>query len=103
MAIAIVIDLWRSPYSAELTFRAQPTPQEDSMPVVSVQVPEGFYTPQMKKDLVARFTDAIVEVEGIPALKPAVTVLISEVADGGWGSGGHAATLADMKRRYGIA
>jgi 4-oxalocrotonate tautomerase len=72
------------------------------MPVVNVQVPAGFYTPQMKQDLVAKFTDAIVEVEGIPALKPAVTVLINEVADGGWGTGGHAATLEQMKKKFGV-
>jgi 4-oxalocrotonate tautomerase len=73
------------------------------MPVVNVQVPEGLYTPQMKQDLVGKFTDAIVEVEGIPALKPHVTVLIHEVADGGWGTGGRAATLEQMKRTFGVA
>jgi 4-oxalocrotonate tautomerase len=72
------------------------------MPVVNVQVPEGFYSPQMKQDLVGKITDAIVEVEGIPELKPAVTVLITEVQDGGWGSGGHAATLEQMKHKYGL-
>jgi 4-oxalocrotonate tautomerase len=72
------------------------------MPVITVQVPEGSYTPQMKRDLVARFTDAIVEIEGIPALKPAVTVLITEVADGGWGAGGRAITLEQMKNAYGV-
>jgi 4-oxalocrotonate tautomerase len=72
------------------------------MPVVNVQIPEGSYTPEMKQDLVARFTDAILEVEGIPALKPAVTVLINEVADGGWGAGGRAVTLEQMRQKYGV-
>jgi 4-oxalocrotonate tautomerase len=71
------------------------------MPVITVQVPQGSYTPEMKSDLVARFTDAIVDIEGIPALKPTVTVLIIEVADGGWGAGGHAITLEQMKHIYG--
>ena len=73
------------------------------MPVVNVQVPEGFYTPEMKQNLVAKFTDAVVEIEGIPALRPSVTVLINEIGDGGWGSGGRAATLAQMKEKYGVA
>jgi 4-oxalocrotonate tautomerase len=70
------------------------------MPVITVQVPEGSYTPEMKRDLVARVTDVVVDVEGIPALRPAVTVLIQEIPDGGWGSGGRAVTLAQMNQIY---
>jgi phenylpyruvate tautomerase PptA (4-oxalocrotonate tautomerase family) len=33
-------------------------------------------------------------------LRPHVTVLVTEVADGGWGAGGRAATLEQMKRKY---
>jgi 4-oxalocrotonate tautomerase len=71
------------------------------MPAITVKVPEGSYTLEMKRDLVNRLTDVIVDIEGVPALKPAVTVLIEEIADGGWGSGGHAVTLEQMKQKFG--
>jgi phenylpyruvate tautomerase PptA (4-oxalocrotonate tautomerase family) len=32
-----------------------------------------------------------------------VTVLITEIADGRWGTGGHAATLEQMKQRFSVA
>jgi 4-oxalocrotonate tautomerase len=71
------------------------------MPVVTLQIPEGSYTPEMKQQIVAKITDAVVEVEGIPQLRPYVTVLVTEVTDGGWGAGGRAATLEQMKRQFG--
>jgi 4-oxalocrotonate tautomerase len=71
------------------------------MPVVSVQIPEGSFTQEQKRDLVAKVTDVVVEVEGIPELRPAVMVLINEIADGGWGTGGRAPTLDQMKQKYG--
>jgi hypothetical protein len=45
------------------------------MPVVTLQVPEGVYTAEMKKEIVAKITDAVIEVEGVPQLRPHVTVL----------------------------
>jgi 4-oxalocrotonate tautomerase len=73
------------------------------MPVVNLQIPEGSYTPEMKQQIVAKITDAVIDVEGIPQLRPHVSVLITEITDGGWGAGGHAATLQQMKQRFGVA
>jgi 4-oxalocrotonate tautomerase len=70
------------------------------MPVVTLQVPEGVYTTEMKKEIVAKITDAVIEVEGVPQLRPYVTVLVTEVADGGWGAGGRALTLEHMKQQF---
>jgi 4-oxalocrotonate tautomerase len=70
------------------------------MPVVTLQVPEGVYTAEMKKEIVAKITDAVIEVEGVPQLRPHVTVLVTEVADGGWGAGGRALTLEQMKQQF---
>jgi 4-oxalocrotonate tautomerase len=72
------------------------------MPVVNLQIPEGSYTPEMKRQIVAKITDAVIDVEGIPELRPHVTVLITEITDGGWGTGGHAATLDQMKRQFAV-
>jgi 4-oxalocrotonate tautomerase len=47
--------------------------------------------------MIEKITDVVVEVEGIPAVRNGTTVLINEIPDGGWGSRGHALTLADMK------
>jgi 4-oxalocrotonate tautomerase len=70
------------------------------MPVVTLQVPEGVYTAEMKREIVAKITDAVIEVEGVPQLRPHVTVLVTEVTDGGWGTGGRALTLEQMKQQF---
>jgi 4-oxalocrotonate tautomerase len=67
------------------------------MPVVTLHVPEGA---EMKRQIVARITDAVVEVEGVPQVRPHVTVLVTEVPDGGWGAGGRALTLNEMKQQF---
>lgn len=63
------------------------------MPLVQISVPQGALTQSQKQQLVSRITDVVVDVEGIPQLRPSVHVLINEVADGGWGVGGRAWTL----------
>jgi 4-oxalocrotonate tautomerase len=67
------------------------------MPVVTIQVPENSLNPEKKADMIRKVTDAVVEVEGIPELRATTFVLIQEVRDGGWGSGGQARTLDAMK------
>jgi 4-oxalocrotonate tautomerase len=72
------------------------------MPLIQISVPAGSLTPEQKRDLVARITDVVVDVEGIPAIRPAVLVHVNEVIDGGWGAGGKVATLEQMKARLGV-
>lgn len=67
------------------------------MPLVQIAVPAGSLTAEQKAAMVAKVTDACVEAEGIPAVRQFTWVQINEIADGGWGMGGHALTLAQMK------
>jgi 4-oxalocrotonate tautomerase len=67
------------------------------MPVVTVQVPAGALDATQKATMIAKVTDAVVEAEGLPAIRPSVHVLIEEVPDGGYGIGGHALDVAKAK------
>lgn len=67
------------------------------MPVITIQVPENSLNAEKKADMIRKVTDAVVEVEGFPELRATTFVLIQEVRDGGWGSGGQARTLDAMK------
>lgn len=71
------------------------------MPLVQISVPEGALTQEQKQELVTRITDVVVDVEGIPQLRPSVHVLVNEVADGGWGTGGKAWTLEALTAAFG--
>jgi 4-oxalocrotonate tautomerase len=65
-------------------------------------VPAGSLDNAKKAKMVKLVTEACVEAEGLP-VGPATIVHINEVPDGGWGQGGHAITLAQMKAKYGIS
>jgi 4-oxalocrotonate tautomerase len=73
------------------------------MPLVQISVPAGSLTPDQKQQLVARITDVVVDVEGIPAVRQGTWVHINEVPDGGWGVAGKASTLAEIKARLGLS
>ncbi|MET7685991.1 4-oxalocrotonate tautomerase family protein [Streptomyces sp. NPDC005423] len=64
------------------------------MPFANFKVPAGTVTAEEKKKIVERTTDLYAEIYGERARANTV-VLIDEVADGGWGFGGHVLT-ADM-------
>jgi 4-oxalocrotonate tautomerase len=70
------------------------------MPVVQISVPEGALSKDQKQQLISRITDVVVDVEGIPQLRPTVHVLVNEVADGGWGAGGKAWTLEALTAAF---
>ena len=72
------------------------------MPFVNVKVIEGVFTPQQKRDIVARLTDTMVAIEG-EALRSVTWVVVEEVASGDWGIGGKALTTADVKALAGTA
>ena len=72
------------------------------MPLIQVSVPAGSLTPEQKIEMVARITDVVVDVEGIPAVRKGTWVHINEVPDGGWGIAGQVNTLADLKARLGV-
>jgi 4-oxalocrotonate tautomerase len=75
--------------------------KERYMPLVQISVPAGSLDHEKKAKMVRLVTQAVVEAEGLP-VGPNTWVHINEVPDGGWGAGGNAATLAQMKAKYGI-
>ena len=66
------------------------------MPVVHVYTAEGWLSPARKKLMVEKVTDAVVEAEGIPAVREMTYVLIHEVPDGGWSFKGKLALRKDF-------
>lgn len=67
------------------------------MPVVTIQTPAGALSDAQKAALIAKVTDVVVEVEGFPALRPSVHVLIEDVPAGGYGVGGQAVDIETVK------
>ena len=67
------------------------------MPFAQVFAPQGVLTLDQRREMVKGITDVMVRVEKLPpSALPYVTVLITEVAEGGWGVAGHANTGADL-------
>lgn len=61
------------------------------MPLVQVHTIKGVFTPEMKKDVIAKITDAMVAIEG-ENLRGVTWVTINEVESGDWGIGGQSLT-----------
>jgi phenylpyruvate tautomerase PptA (4-oxalocrotonate tautomerase family) len=61
-------------------------------------VPEGQFTPERRKAIVAAITEAVLDAEdGAHARDPMrVWVFTPEIPDGTWGGGGRVVTLADI-------
>ena len=66
------------------------------MPLVDIQVIEGVFTADQKKDMIEKVTDTMVGIEG-EALRGVTWVRVKEVASGDWGIGGKALTAEDVK------
>ncbi len=67
------------------------------MPFAHVIVPANALSVAKKQKMVQLVTDAILEAEEAPeAMRPYVTVLVSETADGGWGINGRGHTTAEL-------
>jgi 4-oxalocrotonate tautomerase len=65
------------------------------MPLIEVKMIEKVFTPDQKKELIAKLTDAVVEMEG-EALRPYTVVLLEDVRSGSWGVGGQGLTTEDV-------
>ncbi|GAB2330529.1 4-oxalocrotonate tautomerase family protein [Streptomyces griseoincarnatus] len=63
------------------------------MPFAHFKVPADTLSADGKKKLVERTTDLYAEIYGDRA-RATTVVLVDEVADGGWGVGGHVLTAA---------
>lgn len=70
------------------------------MPMLTVKLIEGVFTPTQKKEMIRRLTDVMVDIEG-ENLRPVTWVLIEEVKSGDWGIGGNGITTADVKQMAG--
>jgi 4-oxalocrotonate tautomerase len=70
------------------------------MPLVQVSVPAGALSLEQKQQLIAKITDVVVEVEGIPAVRKGTWVHVTEVEDGGWGMGGKQWTIAEFAAQF---
>jgi 4-oxalocrotonate tautomerase len=65
------------------------------MPVVTIDVIKDVFTPHQKQDLIAKVTQAMLEVEG-ENMRPVTLVRIQEFESGDWAVGGKAFTVADV-------
>jgi 4-oxalocrotonate tautomerase len=66
------------------------------MPIVNVKLIEGVFSPEQKRQIIERVTDAMVSVEG-ERMRGLTTVIVEEVESGAWGMGGRAATTEMVK------
>jgi len=66
------------------------------MPVIQVKVIEGVYSPEQKKEIVKRLTDAMVSIEG-ENMRHVTWCIVEEVKSGDWGIGGKTLTAEDVK------
>lgn len=65
------------------------------MPMVTVKLIEGVFTPEQKQEMIRKITDTMVEIEG-ESLRPVTWVLVEEVRSGDWGIAGNGLTTADV-------
>lgn len=66
------------------------------MPLVTIDVIKGMFTPEQKQQLISRVTDAMVAIEG-EALRPVTWVRVNEVLGGDWAIGGKPLQAADVR------
>lgn len=65
------------------------------MPLVTIDVIKDVFTPQQKRTIIEKVTDAMVEVEG-EAMRGVTWVRIMEVEQGDWAIGGKQLSAADV-------
>lgn len=65
------------------------------MPLVTIDVIKGVFSPQQKQDLIARVTAAMIEVEG-EAMRGVTWVRVQEFEQGDWAIGGKSLKAADV-------
>ncbi|HVS77260.1 MAG TPA: tautomerase family protein [Steroidobacteraceae bacterium] len=66
------------------------------MPLVTIDVIKDVFTPAQKKDLIAKVTQAMIEVEG-EGMRPVTWVRINEFESGDWAIGGRMLRAADVQ------
>jgi 4-oxalocrotonate tautomerase len=66
------------------------------MPFIDIKVIEGVFTPEEKRELVERVSEAVIAVEG-EALRPVTHTAITETPSGEWAIGGGAKTAEEVR------
>jgi len=66
------------------------------MPLIQVKLIEGVFSCAMKEEIIKKFTDTMVSVEG-KSLRPLTWVLVQEVKRGEWGTGGKEIATYDVQ------
>ena len=66
------------------------------MPLVTIDVIKGVFSPEQKAQMIDKVTAAMVEVEG-ENMRPVTWVRITEVEGGDWAIGGKTLKAADVK------
>ena len=66
------------------------------MPLATIDVIKGVFTPNQKQDLIAKVTAAMIEVEG-ENMRGVTWVRINEVESGDWAIGGKVLKTADVQ------
>jgi 4-oxalocrotonate tautomerase len=66
------------------------------MPLIEVHLIENVFTPEQKRQVIEKLTDAMVSVEG-ENMRGVTWVKISEVASGEWAIGGHPLTTEAVR------
>jgi 4-oxalocrotonate tautomerase len=70
--------------------------EDYKMPLVTIDVIKDVFTPAQKRNLIARVTEAMVEVEG-ENMRPVTWVRINEFESGDWAIGGKALRTSDVQ------
>jgi 4-oxalocrotonate tautomerase len=70
------------------------------MPLIDIQLIKGVFTPEQKRLMIQKVTDAMVSVEG-EAMRPVTWVRVQEIESGEWAIGGNPLTAADVKQMAG--
>ncbi len=66
------------------------------MPLITVKLIEGVFTPKQKQEMIRKLTDTMVTIEG-ENMRPVTIVVVEEVKSGDWGFGGKPLTTVDVK------
>ena len=66
------------------------------MPLVDIQLIEGVFSADQKRQMIEKVTDTLVAIEG-EAMRGVTWVRVQEFASGAWGIGGKGLTTADVR------
>ena len=66
------------------------------MPLINVKLIENVFSPQEKREIVEKLTDAMVSIEG-ENMRGVTWVVVEEVKSGDWAIGGNPLTTEDVK------